>query len=149
MPLLSYLYTTNSTTLALLRRQAWASAHAPAFIVATTFTFPFCPRCLPQELLRLIPRFSSVALVQPILPVHDHVVANIIHLWVIGAIRLDIDILKRPIETRRRLAAVDLYDSLAIGVPGKVFEVDVGPLERAGVGVQACLVGCVGEAMGQ
>jgi hypothetical protein len=66
-----------------------------------------------------------VALVQPILPVHDHVVADIVDLWVIGTIRLDIDILKGPIETWSCFTAIDLYDSFSVGVSSKVLEVDI------------------------
>jgi hypothetical protein len=103
-------------------------------------------RSLPEELLGLIPRLSGMTRVQPILPIHHHVVTDIIHLGVFGPIRLDIDILKVPVETWGRFTTIDLDDPLAIGVSGKVFQGDVGPFKSAGVGVQASLTPSIGQA---
>jgi hypothetical protein len=82
-----------------------------------------------QELLRLIPRFSRVTSIQPILPIHNHVITDIINIWSIGPIGFDIDIFKRPIETRVGFTTVNFDDSFPIGISGKVLEVDIGPFE--------------------
>jgi hypothetical protein len=82
-----------------------------------------------QELLRLISRFSGMTPIQPILPIHDNIVANITNVRSISPIRFDIDILKSPIETRVGFTAVNFDDSFTICVSGKVLEVDIGPFE--------------------
>jgi hypothetical protein len=100
---------------------------------------------LPEELLGLIPRLSWMTCVQAILPIHNNVVADVIDIGSISPIRLDVDILEDPIEARVGLAAVDLDNSLAIGITGKVLEGDVGPFECTGVWVQSSLGSGIGK----
>jgi hypothetical protein len=99
-----------------------------------------------QELLRLISRFSGVTSIQPILPIHNHIVTDIINIRSISPIRLDIDILKSPIETRVGFTTVNFDNSLSIGISGKVLEMDIGPFECSCIWVQTSLGACVGQA---
>jgi len=99
-----------------------------------------------QELLRLIPRFPRMTSIQAILPIHNHIIANIIDVRSISSIRLDIDILKSPIETRVGFTTVNLDDSFTIGISGKVFEMDIGPFECSCIWVQTSLGARVGQA---
>jgi hypothetical protein len=87
--------------------------------------------------------------IQPILPIHDHVITDVIDIRPISSIRLNVDILECPVETRVGFTAVDLDDSLAIGITGKVFKVDIGPFERSGIWVEASLGSGIGETTGQ
>jgi hypothetical protein len=100
---------------------------------------------LPEELLGLIPRLSWMTRVQTILPIHDDVVADVIDIGSISSIRLDIDILEDPVEARVGLAAIDLDNSLAIGITGKILEGNVGPFECTGVWVQSSLGSGIGK----
>ena len=99
-----------------------------------------------QKLLRLITRFSRMTSIQPILPIHDHIITNIINVWSTSAIWLDIDILKSPIETRVGFTTVNFDNSLSIGISGKVLEMDIGPFECTCIWVQTSLRACVGQA---
>lgn len=87
--------------------------------------------------------------IQPILPIHDHVVTDVIYVRSVRSIRLDIDIFECPVETWIGFTAVDLDDSLAVGITGKVLEVDIGPFECARVGVETSLGTGIGQTRGQ
>jgi hypothetical protein len=67
--------------------------------------------------------------IQPILPIHNNIVANIINVRSISPIRFDIDIFKSPIETGIGFTTIYFDDSFTICVSGKVLEVDIGPFE--------------------
>jgi len=82
-----------------------------------------------QKLLRLISRFPRMTSIQPILPIHNHIVTDIIDIRSISPIWFDIDILKSPIETRVGFTTVNFDNSFSVGSSGKVFEVDIGPFE--------------------
>jgi hypothetical protein len=84
--------------------------------------------------------------IQPILPVHNHIITNIINIRSISPIGFDIDILKSPVETRVGFTTVNLDDSLSIGISGKVLEMNIGPFECSCIWVQTPLGARVGQA---
>ena len=86
--------------------------------------------------------------IQPILPIHDHVVTDVIDVRSISPIRLDVDIFECPVKTWIGFTAVDLDDSLAVGITGKVLEVDIGPFECARIWVETSLRAGIGQARG-
>ena len=99
-----------------------------------------------QKLLRLIPRFSRMTSIQSILPVHDHIVTDIVNIRSISPIGFDIDIFESPVETRVGFTTVNFDDSFTIGISGKVLEMDIGPFECSCIWVQTSLGPCVGQA---
>ena len=83
--------------------------------------------------------------IQPILPIHNHIITDIVDFWSTSAIRLDVDIFECPVKTWIGFTAVDLDDSLAVGITGKVLEVDIGPLECARIWVETSLGAGIGQ----
>ena len=67
--------------------------------------------------------------IQPILPIHNHIITDIVDFWSTSAIRLDVDIFECPVETGIGFTAINLDDTFTIGVSGKVLEMNVGPFE--------------------
>jgi len=86
--------------------------------------------------------------IQSILPIHDHIITDVIDVRSVRPIRLDIDILECPVETWIGFTAVNLDDSLAVGITGKVLEVDIGPFECSGIWVETPLRSGVGQTRG-
>lgn len=98
-----------------------------------------------KELLRLVTWLARMTLVQAVLPIHHHVVADIVDVRSVSSIGDDVDILESPVKARGGFAAVDLDQALAIGVASKVLEVNVGPLKGTRVWVKTALGSSVGE----